>query len=214
MPVEMRKLALVYFFQWYAMNCYWQYVSLSVSKSLYGTTDAESTEYQLAVANTGTINAVYNIVTFSVAFGLVALARRLGAKWVHAICLWCATVGLFLLPQMQTLPLKWVAIIGLGIAWASIMGVPYIMIVRMVPSSRYGVYMGLVNMMIVIPMLIQTLTFGWVFAGPLGGDPNLAMWFAAAFLGIAGITMLWINEPPIVRNVDDVLDAPMVGGGH
>ena len=204
MPVEMRKLALVYLFQWYAMNIYWQYVSLSVSQSLYGTTDARSEGYQLAVANTGVINGAYNIVTFCVAFGLVALARRLGAKWVHAIALWCATVGLLLFPQLPTLPLKVVAIVGLGIAWASIMGVPYIMIVRMVPSTRYGVYMGIVNMMIVIPMLIQTLTFGAIYANLLGGNPNNAIMAAGILLGIAGLVMLWVKEPPIVRDIEPV----------
>ncbi len=212
MPVQMRKLALVYFFQWYAMNVYWQYVSLSVSQSLYGSTTGEA--YERAVANTGTINAVYNIVTFSVAFALVAAARRLGAKWVHALCLWCATVGLFFLPLAPTLPLKWLAIVGLGIAWASIMGVPYIMIVRMVPSTRYGVYMGIVNMMIVIPQLIQTLTFGSVYKNLLGDNPNNAMWFAGAFLAIAGLVMLWIKEPPTVRDVDEVGDPAVVGGSH
>ena len=206
MPLEMRKLAVVYFFQWYAMNCYWQYVSLSVSQSMYNTTDSQSEFYQRAVADTGTINAVYNIVTFCVAFSLVSLARRMGAKWVHALALWCATVGLGFLPLMPTLQLKWVAIVGLGIAWASIMGVPYIMIVRMVPSTRYGVYMGIVNMMIVIPMLIQTLTFGPIFKHVLGNNPNNAIWFAAASLGIAGLSMLWIKEPPIVRDVDAVMD--------
>ena len=204
MPIEMRKLALVYLFQWYAMNIYWQYVSLSVSQSLYGTTDARSEGYQLAVANTGVINGAYNIVTFCVAFGLVALARRLGAKWVHAIALWCATVGLLLFPQMPTLPLKVVAIVGLGIAWASIMGVPYIMIVRMVPSTRYGVYMGIVNMMIVIPMLIQTLTFGAIYKNLLGGNPNNAIMAAGILLGIAGLVMLWVKEPPIVRDIESV----------
>ena len=200
----MRKLALVYLFQLYAMNIYWQYVSLSVSQSLYGTTDAQSEGYQLAVANTGVINGAYNIVTFCVAFGLVALARRLGAKWVHAIALWCATVGLLLFPQLPTLPLKVVAIVGLGIAWASIMGVPYIMIVRMVPSTRYGVYMGIVNMMIVIPMLIQTLTFGAIYKNLLGDNPNNAIMAAGILLGIAGLAMLWVKEPPIVRDIEPV----------
>ncbi|WP_052462310.1 MFS transporter [Nigerium massiliense] len=212
MPVQMRKLALVYLFQWYAMNCYWQYISLSVSQSLYGTTDSASQGYQHAVADTGVLNGAYNIVTFCVAFWLVALARRWGAKWVHAICLWCATVGLVLLPQMPTLPLKVVAIIGLGVAWASIMGVPYIMIVRMVPSTRYGVYMGIVNMMIVIPMLIQTLSFGAIYKNLLGDNPNNAIVFAGVFLGIAGLIMLWIKEPPIVRDVDTV-DEPATALG-
>ena len=212
MPTPMKVLALVYFFQWYAMNCYWQFISLAISKILYGTTDTTSALYQEAVAQTGRVNATYNIVTFCVAFSLVALAKKLGAKWVHAICLWCATVGLMVFPHMTNQWTQLVAIVGLGIAWASIMGVPYIMIVRMVPSTRYGVYMGIVNMMIVIPMLIQTLTFGWVYKHLLGDNPVNAIMFAAVFLGIAGVVMLAIKEPPIVKDVEDVTAVPM--GAH
>ncbi|WP_232547846.1 MFS transporter [Propioniciclava soli] len=203
MPVELRKLALVYLFQWYAMNCYWQYVALTVADSVFGTTDTHSAEYQDAVAWTGLVNGAYNIVTFSVAFALVAMARRYGAKWVHIGALLCATVGLLVFPHITDRFLLFVPIIGLGIAWASIMGVPYIMAVRMVPSSRYGVYMGVINMMIVIPMLIQTLTFGWVY-NLLGGVPGNAITFAAILLGLAAVAMLWIKEPPIVKDMDEV----------
>ncbi|GAB2477346.1 MFS transporter [Luteococcus sediminum] len=205
MPTPMKVLAGVYFFQWYAMNCYWQYVALAIAKVLHNTTDLNSVGGQLASAQAGKVNATYNIVTFCVAFGLVALAKKLGAKWVHAICLWCATVSLLVFPHMNSAVGQIIAIVGLGIAWASIMGVPYIMIVRMVPSSRYGVYMGLVNMMIVIPMLIQTLTFGWVFKHFLGSDPARALSFAGIMLAIAGVVMLFIKEPPIVKDVEDVI---------
>ena len=158
MPTELKKLALVYLFQWYAMNCYWQFVSLSVAKSLFGVTDTQAQPelYEKAVSVTGSVNAFYNVVTFCVAFLLAGMARRYGAKWVHSICLSLAAVGLVIFPHITDGLLIFIPIIGLGIAWASIMGVPYIMAVRMIPSTRYGVYMGLINMMIVIPMLIQT----------------------------------------------------------
>ncbi|MEL4356586.1 MULTISPECIES: MFS transporter [unclassified Luteococcus] len=211
MPTAMKVLALVYFFQWYAMNCYWQFISLCIAKVLYGTTDTKSALYQEAVAQTGKVNATYNIVTFCIAFSLVALAKKLGAKWVHAICLWCATAGLLIFPHMNNRWLEMVAIVGLGIAWASIMGVPYIMVVRMIPSTRYGVYMGIVNMMIVIPMLIQTLTFGWVYKHLLGDNPVNAITFAAILLAIAGVVMLFIKEPPIVKDVDDLTTAVPMG---
>ncbi|MFZ2261805.1 MAG: MFS transporter [Luteococcus japonicus] len=213
MPTPMKVLAVVYFFQWYAMNCYWQFISLAIAKVLYGTTDTKSALYQEAVAQTGKVNATYNIVTFCVAFALVAMAKKLGAKWVHAICLWCATASLLVFPLMHSRTLEMVAIVGLGVAWASIMGVPYIMIVRMVPSTRYGVYMGIVNMMIVIPMLIQTLTFGWVYKHLLGDNPVNALTFAAVFLAIAGLVMLFIKEPPIVKDVDDIT-AAVPRGAH
>jgi maltose/moltooligosaccharide transporter len=208
MPPELRKLALVYLFQWYAMVVYWQYVSLSIAKSVYGTTDTKSPAYADAVAWTGLVNGWYNIVTFLVAFPLVAFARRRGAKWVHIACLLCATVGLLIFPHVTNKYALFVPIIGLGIAWASIMGVPYIMAVRMIPSSRYGVYMGIINMMIVIPMLIQTVTFGAVYENVLGADAGTAITFAGILLGCAAAAMAWIKEPPIVRDVDDLLQMP------
>jgi len=211
MPPELRKLALVYLFQWYGMVCYWQYVSLSIAESAFGATP-DDPEYADAVAWTGLINGWYNVVTFVVAFPLVAFARRHGAKWVHISCLLCAAVGLVIFANVTNKYLMFIPIIGLGIAWASIMGVPYIMAVRMIPSSRYGVYMGIINMMIVVPMLIQTLTFGAIYRNVLGEDPNNAIMFAGILLACAAAAMTWIKEPPIVRNVDDVLQIP--GPGH
>ena len=205
MPPQLRKLALVYFFQWYGMVCYWQFIALSIAKSAFPAGDAGK---QDAVAWTGLVNGWYNIVTFSVAFSLVAFARRRGAKVVHCACLLLAAVGLVIVPSITNPYLIFIPIVGLGIAWASIMGVPYIMAVRMIPSTRYGVYMGIINMMIVVPMLIQSLTFGSVFGNLLGADPNNAIRFAGIFLGIAGVLMLWIKEPPIVRAVDRVNHTP------
>ena len=164
-----------------------------------------------AIGWTGLVNGWYTIVTFSVAFALVAFAKKRGAKLVHCVCLLLAAVGLVLVPSMPNQYLIFIPIIGLGIAWASIMGVPYIMAVRMIPSTRFGVYMGIINMMIVIPMLIQSVTFGFVFQNFLGDNPSNAIRFAGVFLAIAGLLMLWIKEPRSVRDVDDVTHMPMAG---
>ncbi|MBL8251026.1 MAG: MFS transporter [Candidatus Competibacter sp.] len=212
MPVELRKLALVYLFQWYAMMCYWQFVTLSMAKSVWGTTDVHAEGFKAAVGWTGLINGWYNIVTFTIAFSLVAIARQRGAKFVHMACLLLAAAGLVIFPHITNKYLLFVPIIGLGIAWASIMGVPYIMAVRMIPSTRYGVYMGIINMMIVIPMLIHSVTFGWVYSKVLGDNPNNAITFAGIGLAAAALMMLWIKEPPIVRDVDDIMAMP--AGGH
>ncbi|MCI1263223.1 MAG: hypothetical protein LKG20_13360 [Tetrasphaera jenkinsii] len=146
------------------------------------------------------------------AFALVAFARRRGAKMVHSACLLLAAIGLVIFPHLDNKYLVFIPIIGFGIAWASIMGVPYIMAVRMIPSTRYGVYMGIINMMIVIPMLIQSLTFGTIYSSVLGDNPNNAIMFAGVFLAIAALVMQWIKEPPIVRDVDDIGAMPMAGG--
>ena len=208
MPPQLRKLALVYFFQWYGMVCYWQFIALTIAQTLFPATQEGKEE---AVAWTGLVNGWYNIVTFSVAFALVAFAKKRGAKLVHCVCLLLAAVGLMIVPSVGNQYLIFIPMIGLGIAWASIMGVPYIMAVRMIPSTRFGVYMGIINMMIVVPMLIQSVSFGWIFEHLLGDNPSNAIRFAAVFLAIAGVLMLWIKEPRIVRDVDDVTAMPMAG---
>jgi sugar transporter len=102
--------------------------------------------------------------------------------------------------------------IGFGIAWASLMGVPYIMAVRMVPSNRYGVYMGILNMMIVLPQLLETVTFGWIYDVFLDNNPTNALMFTGVLMGLGALAMTWINEPPTIRDMDDVSAPPKVAG--
>jgi maltose/moltooligosaccharide transporter len=85
--------------------------------------------------------------------------------------------------------------IGLGIFWASAVGVPYLMVASMVPAKRTGVYMGILNMMIVVPMLIETVTFGWIFDHLLGGKGSNAILVAGVLMAVGGVAMLWVNPP-------------------
>jgi maltose/moltooligosaccharide transporter len=185
MPKVLWRLALVYLFQWYAMFCYWQFISHSIAKSVWHTTSDNSGLYQQAVGWTGLVNGFYNIVTFLSAFGLVWLVRKLSARNVHMICLSLAAISLFIVPHIENKYFLFAPMIGFGIAWASMMGVPYIMVVGSIPKERYGVYMGIINMMIVVPMILQTVSFGFVFKEFLGGDPGNAITFAGALLLLA-----------------------------
>ncbi|WP_237476725.1 MFS transporter [Lichenibacterium dinghuense] len=194
MPLTLWQLALVYLFQWYAMFCYWQYVSLSIAKSVWGATAADPA-YSDAVAWTGLVNGFYNVVTFLSAFGLMWAAKRYSARLVHAAALVLAAVALLVFPHIGDKYLLFVPMIGFGIAWASMMGVPYIMAVAVIPRSRYGVYMGIINMMIVIPMLIQTVTFGAVYDHLLGADPAKALTFAGVLLLLAAGATMMIAQP-------------------
>lgn len=163
MPKIMWQLALIYLFQWYALFVYWQFVSLSIAKSIFHTTpDGNKELYEQAVVLTGNVNGFYNIITFLSAFGLVWMAKKITAKYVHVLCLIMAGLGLLIFPHIANKSLLFLPMIGFGIAWASMMGVPYIMVVGQIPKERYGVYMGIINMMIVVPMILQTLSFGWV----------------------------------------------------
>lgn len=195
MPASLHKLGLVYLFQWFAIVIYWQYVSVVVAKSLFNATAEDKDLYSQAVGLTGLMNGFYNVVTFCSAFYLVRLAGKYGAKWVHTACLLLASVSLIALPHITNQTLLFAPMIGLGVAWASMMGVPYIMVVSMVPKERYGVYMGVVNMMIVVPMIIESLTFGFIYKNFLGDDPINAMMFSGALFAVAAIAMTWIRPP-------------------
>jgi len=210
MPGIMWKLALVYLFQWYAMFCYWQFVALSIAKTIFHTTpDGNKELFEQAVVWAGKVNGFYNIVTFSSAFGLVWLARKFSAKYVHITCLALAGVALLLFVHITDKVILFAPMVGFGIAWASMMGVPYIMVVGSIPKERYGVYMGIINMMIVIPMILQTLSFGFVYKNFLGSNPSSAIAFAGVLLLIAAAATTRIKKDVITE------DIPLpAGAGH
>lgn len=200
MPRVMWQLGLVYLFQWYAMFCYWQYVSLSIAKSIFHTTPGDNPElYEQAVVWAGKVNGFYNIVTFVSAFALVWLARKFSAKYVHVFCLALACMALLVFPHIENRELLFLPMVGFGIAWASMMGVPYIMVVGSIPKERYGVYMGIINMMIVVPMILQTLSFGLIYRSILGSDPTKAISFAGILLGLACLATMLIPREKIME---------------
>jgi maltose/moltooligosaccharide transporter len=202
MPPLLWQLALVYLFQWYAMFVYWQFISHSIASSVWGiTSESNPKVYEEAVGWTGLVNGWYNVVTFLSAFALVGLARKYSAKFVHITCLFMASIALAVVPHISDKMLLFVPMIGFGIAWASMMGVPYIMVVSGIPKSRYGVYMGIVNMMIVIPMILQTLTFGYVYEHFLGKNPGNVMLFAAVLLVLAALSTLRIKPTEVADDI-------------
>lgn len=194
MPKVMWQLALVYLFQWYALFCYWQNSSKSIALSVWNTTPEKDIElYGEAVSWTGLVNGWYNVVTFLCAFSLVYFAKKYSPKYVHFSCLLLAAIGFLIFPQIHNKYLLFPAITGFGIGWASMMGIPYLMIVANIPKERYGVYMGIINMMIVIPMFIQTITFGFIMKYFLNNDARLAITFAGVLLVISAVLTLFIS---------------------
>jgi maltose/moltooligosaccharide transporter len=210
MPKVMWQLALVYLFQWYALFCYWQNSSKSIAQSVWKTTPQQNPElYEKAVSWTGLVNGWYNIVTFLCAFGLVWFAKKYSPKMVHFGCLVLAGIGLLAFPYIENKYFLFPAITGFGIGWASMMGIPYLMVVSKIPKERYGVYMGVINMMIVIPMFIQTTTFGYILKHFLNNNPGNAIAFAGVFLLIAAILTLLIKGS---KPAEDI--SVSMSGGH
>lgn len=196
MPRAMHKIGVVFVFQWYAMFIYWQFLAVSLGETIFGATPEQGGPgWDQAIAWSGLENAGYNFVTMISALFLVGLARQIGAQRVHAVALGLAAGSLIWLARIDNEYLALVPMIGVGIFWASAVGVPYMMVASMVPAKRTGVYMGILNMMIVVPMLVQTVTFGWIFEHLLGGKGSNAMTLAGVLLGIGAVAMLWVNPP-------------------
>jgi maltose/moltooligosaccharide transporter len=197
MPKVMWQLALVYLFQWYALFCYWQNSSKSIALSVWNATPKDNPElYEKAVSWTGLVNGWYNIVTFLSALALAGFAKKYGAKSVHMTCLLLAAAGFFAFPTIENKNLLFIAISGFGIGWASMMGIPYLLVVSDIPKERYGVYMGIINMMIVIPMILQNISFGYILKHFLDNDPRNAITFAGALLAIAALATAFIKPSP------------------
>ncbi|BDW92901.1 MFS transporter [Flagellimonas marinaquae] len=180
MPKFMWKLSGVYLFQWYALFVYWQFITPLFRVSLgFDTSEA--------AAQAAKMSTTYNVVTAVVALVLVPLTMRFGGKKVYALSLFGTALALFSIPYIKDPVYVLFPMVLFGIGWAAMMGIPYSMVSKIVPQERRGVYMGILNMMIVIPMGIQTLTFGPIFKNLLGGDSINAMLFAAVFFVIAAI---------------------------
>ena len=212
MPKVMWQLALVYLFQWYALFCYWQNASKSIAQSVWKTSPVlNKTLYEEAVGWTGLVNGWYNVATFLSAFALVGLARRYSPKLVHVVCLIMAGVGLLIFPHIENKYLLFAPMTGFGIAWASMMGVPYLMVVNNIPKERYGVYMGIINMMIVIPMILQNITFGYILKHFLGNDPGKAITFAGVFLLLASLCTMLIKANKVNVEIDVTVN---MSGAH
>ncbi len=193
MPTTMRQLWWMKLFQWYGMMCYWIYIVPALARSIFDTSDAGSQGFRDAGLLNGQIGGFYNFIAFVAAFLLIPITRQFGAKYVHAACLCAAAVGMWVLPTLQNQSLLFIPMVGVGLAWASIMGNPYIMLARSIPPERAGVYMGIFNMFIVLPMIIQMLTLPLFYDTLLGSDPRHVIQLAGCFLGIAALLTLRIN---------------------
>lgn len=212
MSFTMKQLIPVQFFTWFGMFCYWQYITLALSKSLYGTLDHSSDAFASAQILTGEINGTYNIICFSIAFLLVPLANSIGAKRVHFISLGIGGVGLIMMqylndtdilfnlwnPFGSSIAVTQIYLIsfGLGLTWASAMAMPYKLLAGSIPKEKTGVYMGIFNMFIVIPMAIQIFMMQFFLYDLLGSNPVNVITLGGICLIIGGAFALFIKENP------------------
>ena len=211
MPKTMRQLIPVMFFPWYAMFCYWQYITSALSLSLYGTLDQSSTFFNQAQLLTGNLNGTYNVICFLIAFAMIPIARYLGAKRLHFISLLFGGIALLVMPYLSdkavlfSLPNPfgtgeimisqiYLFSFGLGITWASMMAMPYEMLAASIPSQKTGVYMGIFNMFIVVPMILQIFSVQYFMYDLLGNNPINIIRLAGVFFIIGGFFSLFVTE--------------------
>lgn len=192
MPNLMWRLSAVYFFQWYALFVYWQFIAPMLRENM-GLNEEE------ALAQTGLMNGTYNAVTMLTALILVPIALKIGNKWVYVVSLFLTAIAMLCLPFIQNQYLILLPMLFLGIGWAAMMGIPYAMVSRVIPQERRGVYMGIVNMMIVIPMLIQTVSFGPIVKNLLNDSAVNAILFAGVFFFLAALFALRLQSHKIIR---------------
>ena len=186
MPKFMWRIGAVYLFQWYALFIYWQFTTPLFMKTLnYSTSEAASQAAKMSLT--------YNTVTMIVALMLVPLTLKFGGKKIYALSLIGTAAALFTIPYISDPNLVLAPMILFGIGWAAMMGIPYTMVSKVVPQERRGVYMGILNMMIVIPMFIQTLSFGPIYKYLLGNNAINAMLFAGVFFAIAAFLAMRLN---------------------
>ncbi len=208
MPKTMKQLIPVMFFPWYAMFCYWQYLTSALSLSLYNTTDDKSELFASAQLLTGNLNATYNFICLIIAFPLIPIAKKLGAKNLHFVSLFLGGTALVIMPFLNesllfsipnpfgegsiVITQIYLFALFLGITWASMMSMPYQMLASSIPSNKTGVYMGIFNMFIVIPMIIQIFTMQYIVY-PILDNPISVITLAGVFLIIGGVFSLFVK---------------------
>jgi len=186
MPKFMWRLAAVYLFQWYALFCYWQFIAPMLRESL-------NLDEGAALGQAALMNGSYNFVTMIVALALVPLAKKTSNKKVYVISLFLSAIAMISLPFIKNHILLFLPMLFLGIGWAAMMGIPYAMVSKIVPHGKRGVYMGIVNMMIVIPMFIQTITFGAIIKHFLNNSATNAIIFGGVFFAISAVLAMRLN---------------------
>lgn len=204
MPKFMWKLSGVYLFQWYALFVYWQFVSPMFEESM-------NFDKSQALSQAAKMNTTYNVSTIVFALVLVPLALKFGGKKVYVFSLFLTGMAMLGIPYIHDPLLVILPMVLFGIGWAAMMGIPYSMVSKIVPQERRGVYMGILNMMIVIPMGIQTVTFGPIVKNVLNDSAIGAILFGGVFFIIAGVLAMRLKEPETDNESDSFIAS---GGGH
>jgi maltose/moltooligosaccharide transporter len=199
MPFAMKQLALVQFFTWLGLFCMWLHFSNAVPV-VFGTSDKDSELFKRGAEWAGVCYAVKDAVTFLAAFALMAASRSMARRRIHGICLALGGIGLLSVGFIHGEEHKAMLLVSLalgGVAWASILSMPYAILSGALPAERMGVYMGIFNFFIVLPEIIAALTFGPLVKNFLGGNLVHAVMAGGVFMLLAAALAQWVHEKPL-----------------
>jgi maltose/moltooligosaccharide transporter len=194
MPKTMVQLSFVQFFSWFALFAMWIYTTAAVTSHIYGTSDTTSLLYNEGADWVGICFAIYNGFAAIVAFMLPAFAKWTSRKVVHAVSLLVGGIslaGIYFIndPNMLVLPM-----LGVGLAWGSILAMPYAILSGAIPASKMGVYMGLFNFFIVIPQIVAASILGAMLRNFFAGEAIYALIAGGISMGVAALTMIFVND--------------------
>ncbi|MCC6397101.1 MAG: MFS transporter [Bacteroidetes bacterium] len=193
MPKAMRQLALVQFFTWFALFCMWIYFVPAVATKVFGGVPG-SPEYQRGNEWGGVCFSVYNGVAFVFAFVLLAVARRISPRVIHRVALAAGGVGLILAAVVQEQYALLFSMTLVGIAWASILSMPYAMLSNAIPASKMGFYMGVFNFFIVLPQILASAGLGLLMESVLGDNPMNAVLLGGGSMVLAGMLVTLVSK--------------------
>ena len=193
MPKIMLQLGVCQFFAWFDLFSMWVYTTPAIAEHVYGATDPASTGYATAGDKVGELFGIYNFVAMLFALLLIPIARRIGRKMTHAVCLSLGGLGLismYLLPDADWMILS---MIGVGIAWASILAMPYAILSDSLPAAKMGTYMGIFNFFITIPQITNGVIHGWIVRHVYEGHAVFALLTGGVFLLLAALSVSFVK---------------------
>ncbi len=195
MPLAMRRLAVVQFFSWFALFAMWIYTTAAVTQVHFGSADPTTAAYNEGANWVGVLFASYNGFAALAALAIAPMASRLGARWSHLLNLWIGAAALFSFLVIRDPHWLLLSMAGIGIAWASILSLPYAVLSDSLPARKMGVYMGIFNFFIVIPQLLAASVLGLLLRALFGNQPLYALAIGGACFVAAGLCMLRVPEP-------------------
>ncbi|RYY86279.1 MAG: MFS transporter [Chitinophagaceae bacterium] len=207
MPPRMRIVSLVQFFTWPGLFLMWFYYSVAVAYNVFGATSDTDKAFGEGRDFAGLTLSFYNVITFAFAFVLPYIADTLGRKTTHAICLCIGALGLISVAWVHDKNMLFLCMTGVGIAWASILSMPYAMLGGVLPPHKIGIYMGIFNFFIVLPEIIASLGFSWVMNNVLNNDRLLAVQCGGFLMILAALICFFFikekknngNEPEVAE---------------